>query len=161
LAVLAATVLSYMVIALLVCGYWFERLARETERELGHDPSQFSDITFLALASDLVRDFSKLILLSVLLLFANVLPIVGSTVAAVGSLVLQWYVLGVEYLSFPMLLRAQRRPVRLAWCRQRFALIVGLGLVIAVFLLIPILNAVLLTGGVVGAVLLYDERRDQ
>jgi CysZ protein len=158
LASILSVVVAYMVIALMVCGVLFEKLAFETEREIGHDVSQFEDITIFHLAVDLTRDITKLILLHAAIFLIQCIPGLGPAVGTPASFALQWYVLGVEYLSFPMLLRGLRRDQRLLWARQHLFATMGLGAIVAFFLLIPILNALILTAAVVGAVLLYNDR---
>ena len=158
LASILSIVVAYMVIALMICGVLFEKLALETEREIGHDVSQFEDITLFHLAADLIRDITKLILLHAVVFLIQCIPGLGPAVGTPASLSLQWYVLGVEYLSFPMLLRGLRRDQRLLWARQHLLATMGLGAVVAFFLLIPILNALILTAAVVGAVLIYNDR---
>jgi len=119
--------------------------------------AQFEDITIIHLAIDLARDITKLILFHAVIFLVQCIPGLGPAVGTPASLSLQWYVLGVEYLSFPMLLRGLRRDQRLLWARQHLLATMGLGAVVAFFLLIPILNALILTAAVVGAVRLYND----
>ena len=65
------------------------------------------------------------------------------------------YILGAEFLGYPLELRGQRWRDRQAFAKQWVGATVGLGIVVTGLMLIPIVGAVFQTTAVVGAVLLH------
>jgi uncharacterized protein involved in cysteine biosynthesis len=74
-----------------------------------------------------------------------------------GSYYFTSYTLGLEYFDYPLALRGLRRPEKLAFGRRHRLHVLGLGTAVAILALVPIVNAVLLTTAVTGAVLLHRQ----
>ncbi len=89
------------------------------------------------------------------LLLLNIVPIVGSIVAICGGMYFQWFILGLDYLDFPMSLRGIRREQKRAFAKHHRWHTLGLGAAVFLLILIPAIGAIFLTTAAAGAVLLH------
>jgi CysZ protein len=141
----------------ILCDIFYLRLARRVEIQLGMHPDSLREVAFLA---DLLDSFVALLALVVVnfgLLFLNCIPVVGSILAAVCSIYFTFWVFGLGFLRFPLVLRGLRRVDRKAFSREFQAQTLGLGAVVFACNLLPLINAILLTSAVAGAVLLHRD----
>ncbi len=77
-----------------------------------------------------------------------------------GSYYFTCFALGREYWDYPLSLRGLRRKEKHLFANQHKMHTLGLGTAVIILLLIPIVNAVLLTTAVTGAVLLQRKISD-
>ena len=139
----------------ILCGHYYGKLAREVELQLGMRPEDIREISLGYHILDALRDFFALAGINTAFLMLNCIPVFGSIIALCGALYFNCYIFGRDYLDYPLALRGMRRKEKHQFARQHRAHTLGLGAVVLLFNLIPILGAVVLTTAATGAVLLY------
>ncbi len=156
--VAVATALTlYIVLQGAFCAVFFSILARQTEMLLGTDPASLKDPTLSAQVIDALRAGLKLMIANLLLLLLNLLPLIGSIVAMTLGAYVDAYVLGAEFIGYPLELRGVRWLHRQQYAKQHLGATLGVGAVVSLFLFVPVLGAVLQATAVVGSVLLYHD----
>jgi len=148
------TLVTYMILSGVLCGYFYGRLAEEVEVLLGKPREELQSISIAAEAIDTTASVVELIVVNVGFLIFGFIPVVGPPVALVGSTYWNWAIFGLEYLTYPLSLRGQRRAKRRAYCKRNRPHNLGLGSVVMLFQFIPILGAVPLATAAAGAVIL-------
>lgn len=154
IAVLATTVAAWLMLQSILCGYFYDQLARQVESQLGISPGQLKDVALWSQATDSLRDVSQLLLINAGCFLVQFIPGIGTVLGVCGSYYFTCYTLGLEYFDYPLALRGYRRAEKLAFARRHRFHVLGLGTAVAVLVIIPIINAVFLTTAVTGAVLL-------
>jgi uncharacterized protein involved in cysteine biosynthesis len=153
------TVAAWYLLQGVLCDFFYRKLAVRVEVQLGARREDLVDVPFLADLLDTCLALLALAFVNVCFLFLNCLPLVGSFLAVACSLYFSCWVFGIDFLSLPLSLRGMRRGQRLAFARRHRGQTLGLGSVVFLCNLLPVVNAVLLTSAVVGAVLLHREVR--
>lgn len=153
--VAAVSAAVWALLAGILGGHYYGKLAEEVERKLGIPPDRLREIPLRYQIVDALRDFGALAGINGLFLMMNCIPGIGSVFGAVGAFLFNCYVFGRDYFDFPMALRGIRRAEQRAFYRRRRPETLGLGAAALVFNLIPVVGAVLLTTATAGAVLLY------
>jgi uncharacterized protein involved in cysteine biosynthesis len=161
LAAIGATVAAWYLLQGILCDYFYRKLAKRVELQLGARPGELYDVGFFADLLDTLLALGALLFFNLCFLFLNCVPVVGSLLAVACSLVFTCWVFGVDFLSLPLSLRGLRRWQRRAFAREHPGQTLGLGSVVLLCNLLPLVNSVLLTGAVVGAVLLHREVRSR
>ena len=146
---------AWVVLQGILCGRFYERLARRVEQELGLPDEQFRELSLAAQAADSIADAGYLLAVNSGCLALQIVPVLGTIAGLGGSYYLTCMRLGMEYLDYPLNLRGLRRSERRAFAGRHRPHVLGLGTAVAVLTLVPIVNAVLLTTAVTGAVLLH------
>jgi uncharacterized protein involved in cysteine biosynthesis len=157
LAAVAAVVAAWFLLQRILCDFFYLRLARRVELDLGADPRELCEVDFLYDLLDTLASLALLVAVNLGLLLLHCVPVVGSLLAAAGSLYVSLWVFGLTFMRYPLLLRGWRRRHRGAFARAHQGQTLGVGAVVFACNLLPVVNAVLLTGAVVGAVLLHRE----
>ena len=98
---------------------------------------------------------SFLIFINIGCIGVQFVPVVGSILGLCGSYYFTCSTLGLNFLDYPLGLRGQRRREKLLFVRQHRMHTLGLGTVVAMLVIVPVVNAVFLTTAVTGAVLLH------
>jgi CysZ protein len=153
-AVLVTTFVGWFLFQAVLCGFFYARLARAVERQLGTAPDELHDLTVRREITDGIRAVVRLLSINLALLFLHVIPVAGSTMAFVGGLYFDAWFFGMEVFQIPLSVRGQNRDALKAFARRHRSVTLGLGGATLLLSLIPILNSVLLTTSVAGAVLL-------
>jgi uncharacterized protein involved in cysteine biosynthesis len=156
---LLLTVAAWYLLQGVLCDYFYRKLAVRVEVQLGSRREELTDVPFLADLLDTCLALAALVFFNVCFLFLNCLPVVGSFLALACSVYFSCWVFGIDFLSLPLSLRGLRRWERLTFAREHRGQTLGLGVVVFGCNLLPVVNAVLLTSAVVGAVLLHREVR--
>jgi len=154
LLTLGVAFVSYLVLMSIFCSVFFSTLARNVELKLGAREDELTEVSVLDGVLDALRASLKLVVVNVSLLILNVVPGVGTLAATVIGLYVDAFILGVEFLSFPLELRGMRWKERDVFARTWRGETLGLGIVVTGLMLIPVVGAVFQTTSVVGAVLL-------
>jgi len=153
-----ATALTlYIVLQGAFCAVFFSVLARQTEILLGTEPTSLRDPPLSAQVIDALRAGLKLMIANILLLALNIIPAIGSALAITLGAYVDAYVLGGEFIGYPLELRGQRWLQRQQYAKQHLSATLGLGSVVSLMMFVPILGAVLQATAVVGSVLLYHD----
>jgi CysZ protein len=155
LVALALTAIAWVLLQGALCGYFYERLARRVEIELGLPAEAMREVSLGYQIADALRDMLRLVLVNGGLLLLNFVPVVGSAAALVGGGYVTCFTLGEDFFDHPLGLRGYRRAEKLAFCRRHRAHTLGLGAAVFLVSLVPVLGSVLLTTAAVGAVLLH------
>jgi len=129
-------------------------------RGLGWPAGAIREIPFRYQVIDTLRDLAAMLLLNTGLLALNCVPVVGSIVAICGALYFNGYLLGRDFLDYPLALRGMRRCDKHAFCRRHRWPTLGLGVAVLLLALIPILGALVPTTATTGAVLLHRRLTD-
>ncbi len=156
---LGLAVAAWFLLQGILCDFFYRKLAVRVELQLGARREELTDVPILADLLDTCLALTALIFFNVCFLFLNCLPLVGSFLAVACSLYFSCWVFGIDFLSFPLSLRGLRRGQRRAFAHAHRGQTLGLGAVVFLCNLLPVVNAVLLTSAVVGAVLLHREVR--
>lgn len=146
---------AWVVLNGVLCGYYNGKLARQVELRLGLPPDQIREVPLRQEVADAFRNLGALIVINGGFLLLNVVPVLGSVVATVGSLYFDCYIFGRDYLDLPLALRGIRRADKLAFCRRHRGHTVGLGAAVLLFNFVPLIGAVPLSTAAAGAVLLH------
>jgi uncharacterized protein involved in cysteine biosynthesis len=152
---LTISVVAYLLLQSVFCAWFFSQLARHVDLFLGTPASELSDPPITAQISDALRASIKLIIVNVLVLFLNVIPVVGSIVALIIGLYVNAFILGSEFFGYPLELRGVRWRDRQRIAKAHLGTTLGLGAVVSLLFLIPILGPAIHATSVVGAVLLF------
>lgn len=151
---LGVTLITYMLLSGILCGYFYGRLAEEVEVLLGMPREELQSISLAAEAVDTAVSVAELIVVNGGFLLVGFIPLVGPPVALVGSTYWNWAIFGLEYLTYPLSLRGQRRGQRRRYCKRNRPHNLGLGAVVMLMQFIPVLGAVPLATAAAGSVLL-------
>jgi uncharacterized protein involved in cysteine biosynthesis len=154
-AVLAGVFLAWVVLQGLLCDYFYGKLAERVERELGITPGEIRSLSLRQTTADTFHEFTYLAGASFVCLSLQCLPPIGTIVGWICGYYFLCLTLGMNYLNFPLSFRGWRRAEKREFARRHRAPTLGLGTAVALMTFIPLLNAILLTTAVVGAVLLY------
>jgi CysZ protein len=139
----------------ILCGYFYSKLARQVEIQLGMRPEEMVDLKFGSQLRDAVRDVLVLIGINLGFLCLHIVPVIGSIAAVGGSLYFDCYLLGSDYLEFPLELRGRDRTAKREFAQRYRAHVLGLGAIVLLISFLPIIGSVLLTTAAPGAVLLH------
>jgi uncharacterized protein involved in cysteine biosynthesis len=138
-----------------VCGYFYGKLARQVELLLGTKKEELVEVPLMYEIIDTSRESLSLVFINLLFLLVQIIPVAGAIIGIPGSYYFTCLALGREYWDYPLALRGFRRKEKHEFARRHRLHTLGLGTAVAVIFLIPIVNAVLLTTAVTGAVLLH------
>jgi CysZ protein len=138
-----------------LCGYFYERLAKRVEEELGVAPGELRDLSLGYQVVDTCVDLAALLAIHATFFFVGLLPLVGAPLALAGDFSFTWFLFGADYFDYPLALRGWRRGEKRRFCREHLPHTLGLGSVVFLMQLVPVVGAVFLTTAVVGAVLLH------
>jgi CysZ protein len=137
------------------CGHFYSKLAEQVELQLGMKREDIQEVPFTHQIRDTLSDAGFLTGVNVGLLMLHCVPGIGSIISAGGSYYFTCMTFGLDYFEHPLALRGKRRSEMRAFAHRHRAHTLGLGTGVAVVSLMPLVNAVLLTTVVVGAVLLH------
>lgn len=153
--VFGLAVVAWMVLQGILCGHFYGRLAEQVELQLGMRREEIKDVPFGVQVADTFRDVSSLILVNAGCLVVQIIPGLGTVVGLASSYYFTCFTLGLEYWEYPLALRGLRRGEMREFARRHRAQTLGLGTMVTLMALVPLVNAVLLTTAVTGAVLLH------
>lgn len=156
-AAIALAVVAWYLLQGVLCDFFYVRLARRVELQMGTRPEELRDVSFLAGLVDTLMALTALVFVNLGLLALNCVPVVGTMLAAPLSFLFTCWVFGSDYMSYPLLLRGWRRGRRREFTWGHPGQVLGMGIVVLACNLVPILNAILLTGAAAGSVLLHRE----
>ena len=159
LVALAATFAAWLLFQDILCGYFYEKLAREVELQLGVEADELVDVSLGRQIADTAGDLTCLVAVNIGLLLLNVIPVLGALAAIVGGVYFNCFAFGTEYLSYPLQLRGYDRKRRRKFARSVRGHTLGLGSAVLLLGLVPLVGAIVLTTAVVGAVLLHRRLR--
>jgi uncharacterized protein involved in cysteine biosynthesis len=154
---IALAVAAWIVFQGVFCGFFYSRLAREVEIQLGLAPDRMREVPLLYQITDALLDLAALTAVAVGCFLFGWIPVVGAPVALAFGLYFDCFVFGMDYLDYPQALRARGRSVQRGFARRHRAATLGLGTSVMLITFIPLLSPVLLTTAATGAVLLYRE----
>jgi CysZ protein len=151
---IALTVVAWMALQVILCSFFYERLAKQVELLLGVQPGELKDLPLLTQAVDSLNDLFQLALFFVACVLVEFVPLVGTVLGLCGSYYFTCTTLGLEFLSYPLAIRGLRRSERVRFAGKNRPATLGLGTAVMILVVVPIINAVFLTTAVTGAVLL-------
>jgi CysZ protein len=154
-AAMAATLVLWMLLQGIFCGIYYGKLARQVELQLGIPPDSLKELPFRQQASDTLGDLASLIAVNMGLLLLHLIPVLGSIGSIAGGLYFNCYFVGREYLDYPLALRGLPRRDKRAFLRKFCHQTLGLGTIVFITNLIPIVGFVIPVTAVVGSVLLH------
>jgi CysZ protein len=154
-AVVAVSIAAWIVFQGIFCGYFYSRLAREVEIQLGLKPEQMREVPLLYQVVDALLDLGVLTTVALGCLLIGLVPVVGPVAAVAIGGYFDCFVFGMDYLDYPQALRARGRRGQRSFARRHRGQTLGLGASVMLITFVPLLNSVLLTTAAVGAVLLY------
>ncbi len=152
---IALAIAAWIVFQGILCGFFYSRLAREVEIQLGLAPERMLEVPLLYQVTDALLDLAALTAVAVGCFLLGWVPLVGAPLALILGLYFDCFVFGMDYLDYPQALRARGRRVQRAFARRHRAATLGLGSSVMLLTFIPLLSPVLLTTAATGAVLLY------
>ncbi len=152
---IALAVAAWIVFQGILCGFFYSRLAREVEIQLGLAPERMREVPLLYQVTDAILDLAVLVAVAAGCFLLGWVPFVGAPLALAFGLYFDCFVFGMDYLDYPQALRARGRRVQRAFARRHRAATLGLGSSVMLLTFVPLLSPVLLTTATTGAVLLY------
>ncbi len=160
LAVGTAMIMWKLLTGILV-GYQNGKLAAQTEILLGMNPEDITSITFFDEVADTFLMLGSLLLTYFIFFLVGFIPIIGALIAIVGSTYRTWFLFGFDFIDYPLSLRGIRRADKCAFVRRHRAHTLGLGSAVVLLEFLPIINSVLLTTAVIGAVIVNRRLESQ
>ena len=151
---LILAIILWKILTTILCGWFFSRLALEVERLIGLGDRELTPVSFAAEAAGLVFSLLVLIVGSTVLIGLVFIPIVGGFLSFIVGTLFTCWIMGLDYLGYPLALRGLARWQQYPFGLQNSARTIGLGLFVSICELLPIVGAIPLTSAVVGAVLL-------
>jgi CysZ protein len=152
---LGLSIAAWMLLQGVLCGYFYSKLARQVEIQLGARPEELQEVKFTFHLADALHDVASLIGVNLAFLCLHIVPVIGSIAAVGGSVYYDCYLLGSDYLDFPLELRGRNRTAKRQFARQHRPQVLGLGAIVLLISFVPIIGSVLLTTAATGAVLLH------
>jgi uncharacterized protein involved in cysteine biosynthesis len=152
--VVGAGIATALALSVIFCSYFYVKLARAVERQLGVSDSELHDVPFWRDLKDNLTGLAVLLVGNACLLALNLIPAVGAPLAGAGSWYFNAYQLGAEYLEYPWSIRGRTRRERRAFAKEFRLQTLGLGSVVVVFNLLPFVGGAVLTTAVTGSVFL-------
>jgi len=159
-AALGVLMAAWLVVQSVLCVWFYDRLARKVEMQIGLEPGELRDIPLGPQIADALRDALLLIAINIACLAVQIVPLIGTVLGTCGSYYFTCSTLGYAFLDYPLSLRGMRRNEKLLFVRRHRSHSLGLGTSAMFLAIVPIVNAVFLTTAVVGAVLLHRKIRD-
>jgi CysZ protein len=156
-ATVGLTVVGWLIFGALLTDQFNSVLARRVELSIGTPVNELRELPVLRQMFDALWTALVLLLINAGLLLLNCLPVIGSMIAIPLAVVIDGYVFGRDYLDYPLSLRGWPRPRKQQLARRHWPATVGLGMMVLLANLVPILGGILLTTAVVGAVLMYRD----
>jgi CysZ protein len=153
--IVAIALAVWLLLQSILCGYFYGKLARQVELQLGMRPEDMKEVSFAREVLDGIRDVTVLLAVNAALLLLHIIPVVGSVVAVAGSLYFDSWVLGLDYFEYPLGLRGKTRREMRQFCKAHRPQTLGLGAAVLLLALLPVISAVFLTTAATGAVLLH------
>jgi uncharacterized protein involved in cysteine biosynthesis len=153
--VLILAIILWKILTTILCGYFFSRLALEVERLIGIGDQDLKPVSLAAEAAGLIFSLVVLIVGSTVLIALVFIPIVGGILSFVVGTLFTCWIMGLDYLGYPLALRGLTRWRQYPFGLENSSRAIGLGLFVSFCELLPIIGAIPLTSAVVGAVLLH------
>lgn len=155
MAAFAMAAIAWLILQSIFCSHFYAKLAEQVELRLGMNRSDIQSVALSHEIVDALHDSGFLIVANLGMFLLNFLPGIGSVIGVTGSYYFTCMTLGQEYFEYPLSLRGKRRQEKLAFAHRHRPQTLGLGTGVAAVSFVPLLNAVLLTTAVTGAVLLH------
>lgn len=152
---LASALVIWKLLAGVLCGYFYNKLAEQVERQLGVAPGELKSLSWRHEFADTLLNLGALAAVNLVLLAIGLVPVVGSVIALIGGFYCNCFLMGLDSMATPVALRGERRLAQFRYARRRASQTVGLGAVSLVLQFTPIVGAIFLTTAVVGGVLLH------
>ena len=149
LIILIVGAIVWLLLGGVLLGHFHGILAEKVERAIGIDESLLKSVPIMYDVIDTLRGLA----MTIFALMLSFIPIVGPPLAYYNEAM----VFGLDTLDHPMALRGKRRVDKLKFIRRHRLHTLGLGTVVFLFFLIPIIGAVFVTTAVTGAVLLHRD----
>jgi len=155
--VLGLALVAYFVLQGILCGHFYGKLARQVELQLGIRPEEIREVPFSYQVADTLRDVGFLALVNTACIAVQIVPGIGSVLGVCGGYYFNCFTFGLDYFDHPLALRGVRRQDKRAFAKRHRAHTLGLGTAVLALTLLPVVNAILLTTAVTGAVLLHRQ----
>lgn len=159
LALLASGAALALGLAVAVCSVFWTRLAREIELRLGTPAERLKGQGPLADVVEALRNLVDVVLVNALCLLLSFLPMVG----IVTPFVSYWcnaFLFGRETMDFVQSVRGVPRAKKRALAKANRATVMGLGTVVLMFNIVPVLGSFCVAPAVAGSVFLYRRLAD-
>jgi CysZ protein len=156
-AVLGLALVVYLVLQGILCGHFYGKLARQVELQLGVRPEEIKEVPFAYQVADTLRDVGFLAVVNAACIAVQIVPGIGSVLGACGGYYFNCFTFGLDFFDHPLALRGMRRKEKRAFAKRHRAYTLGLGTAVLAITLLPLINAILLTTAVTGAVLLHRQ----
>jgi CysZ protein len=154
-AVLGLALVAWLVLQGILCGHFYSKLARQVELQLGVRPGEIKELPFSYQVADTLRDVGFLAVANTACIAVQIVPGIGSVLGLCAGYYFNCFTFGLDYLDHPLALRGMRRREKRAFAKRHRAHTLGLGTAVLAITLLPLINAILLTTAVTGAVLLH------
>ena len=154
-AAVALALLAWVFLQGVLCGHFYGRLAERVERELGLPREEIRSVPWSYQLADTGRDLAFLVGVSAGCLAVQIIPGLGAVLGVTAGYYFHAMTLGMDYFDHPQSLRGWRRSEKHRFAQRHRPCVLGLGTAVLLLALVPVLNAVLLTTSVCGAVLLH------
>ena len=156
-----AAVIGWLVLGGILGSYFNSLLARQVELQLGTPPEQLFELSIPLQVVDVLRDLASLLGVTLVCLAIGLIPFVGPPLGTALALYFDSFILGVQFLDYPLALRALRRADKLAFARRNRPQTLGLGGAVLLLSLLPLVGPLLLTTAAVGSVLLHQSLHER
>jgi len=153
--VLGLALVAYLVLQGILCGHFYGKLARQVVLQLGARPEEIKEVPLSYQVADTLRDVGFLAVVNAACIAVQIVPGIGSILGICGGYYFNCFTFGLDFFDHPLALRGVRRREKRAFAKRHRAHTLGLGTAVLALTLLPVVNAVLLTTAVTGAVLLH------
>lgn len=154
-ACLGVSVIVWFIVNGVFGGYFYGKLAFQVEKIIGADDREYASLSFFQEASGALYILAFLVAGNVFAFCLNVIPVIGSIMALVVGAYVTGLLLGLEFMSHSLGMRGKSQREQLSFARKNSPETLGLGGVVFLGQLIPILGAVIHVSATIGGVLLF------
>lgn len=143
----------WVLLQAVLCAWFYVNLAHDMELELGMKESEIQDPPMIKETIETMIAMAKVGAISIICLLLGFIPFL-TPFAVAAAIYLNAMVLATDYWSYPLSLRGLSFDDRRKFSAQHRATSLGMGTSVMALSWIPIINSVLLSSAVAGAVLL-------
>lgn len=139
-----------------LCAWFYNNLARDVALDLGMKEEEIQDPPLVKEVFETLVAMAKVLAISLTCAALGLIPLVAPFALAAAAY-FNSLTLATDYWSYPLSLRGQGPKERQAFTRQHRPLSLGLGGGVMLMTLVPLVNTLLFSTAVAGAMLLHKQ----
>lgn len=126
-------------------------MVEKIENLLGVDSMEFQPLSIFRQIFDSLGIALLFLLGNIMILFLNVVPLLGTIFSMICGILFQSFCLSMEFFDFSLSLRGYHLKRKIDYLREHPGMVLGIGNVSWLFMMIPILNSCLFSLSILAA----------